>query len=191
MRTYLTTIGRVACLTLLLAPATSVLAETYEIDPAHSSIVFRAGHLGIGWVVGRFNTFEGSYEYDPKGQAATQGASVVVDTTSLDSNHAERDRHLTGDEFLNVGKFGSAAFESTGYTGGADGGTLSGNLTFLGKSAPIEIDVTLSGEGDDPWGGYRSGFQGTTTLKLAEFGLNSRLVQTVDIDIYLEGIRQN
>lgn len=175
---------------LVLALPAAVPAATYEIDASHSAIVFKVSHLDIGWVIGRFNAFKGSYEYDPQGGAAAQGASVVIDTTSVDTNHAERDSHLSGGDFLDLASHKTASFTSTGFSGDKDGGTLSGELTLLGTTVPISIEVRLTGEGKDPWGGYRSGFTGTATLSMADFGLKSRFVKTVDVDIYLEGVRQ-
>ena len=168
----------------------SAFAATYAIDSSHSAIVFKVSHLDIGWVIGRFNAFEGSYQYDPAAAAAAQSAEVVVDTTSLDTNHAERDRHLGEDDFLALDDYTTATFNSTSFSGNKDGGTLSGELTLLGQTAPIEIEVRFTGEGRDPWGGYRSGFSGSTTLQMSDFGLKSRFVRTVDVDIYLEGVRQ-
>ena len=165
-------------------------SAVYDLDPSHSFIQFKVSHIGIGWVVGRFNRFSGEFFYDPDAGEPAQSAAVVVSTNSLDSNHSERDRHLTGDDFLDVDQHEAATFVSTGFTGGRDDGKLSGILTLWGKESPIEIDVRLSGEGDDPWGGYRAGFEGTTVLDLTDFGFKSRLVKIVEVDVYLEGVRR-
>lgn len=165
-------------------------ADRYEMDTTHSFIQFKASHLGIGWVVGRFNRFSGEFTYDPEGGPGAQSASVSIETGSLDSNHSERDRHLTSGDYLDAGSHPTATFESTGYSGGAEGGTLSGVLTLWGQEAPVDIEVTLSGAGNDPWGGYRAGFEGSTVLNLADFGFSSRLVSSVEVDLFVEGIRQ-
>ena len=180
----------IAAFFCILALPSVVLANTYELDTSHSFIQFKASHLGIGWVVGRFNSFEGEFDYDPEGGEDAQSARIEVDTGSLDSNHAERDRHLTSDDYIDADKYPESTFVSTGFKGNKDGGTLSGILTLWGKEVPIDIEVDFSGEGDDPWGGYRAGFEGSTVLNLPDFGFNSRLVQKVEVDVYVEGVRQ-
>ena len=168
----------------------TAIAEAYDMDPAHSFIQFKASHLGIGWVVGRFNSFRGEFTYSPADGPGAQTVRVIIETGSLDSAHPERDRHLTSDDFLDVATHPQASFVSTGYEGDADSGIISGMLTLWGQTAPVAIKVTLSGEGDDPWGGYRAGFEGTTTLNLPDFGFESSLVQTVDVNLYVEGVRR-
>jgi len=89
----------------LLAPIAASAAD-YVIDRegAHASITFKVSHLGYSYVVGRFNDFSGEFSYDPANVAASK-VSVTVDTTSLDSNHAERDKHIRSADFLNAAKF--------------------------------------------------------------------------------------
>ena len=93
-----------------------------------------------------------------------QKVSVEIETASIDTGHAERDKHLRSPGFLNVKKFPKASFVGTGYEGGPEGGTMKGNLTLMGVTKPIAIAVKKVGEGDDPWGGYRAGFEGTVTI---------------------------
>ncbi|MEW8500533.1 MAG: YceI family protein, partial [Candidatus Thiodiazotropha taylori] len=80
-------------------------------------------------------------------------------------NHAERDKHLRGEDFLYVDKYPTAKFVSTGFKELGDGkASLHGDLTLRGVTKPVEIDVQHIGHGDDPWGGYRRGFFGTTEI---------------------------
>mgnify|MGYP000131460050 CR=1 FL=1 len=80
-------------------------AVEYLIDTkgAHAFIQFHIKHLGYSWLVGRFNTFSGSFDYDEKNPDAAS-ITVDIDTTSIDSNHAERDKHLRSGDFLDVSK---------------------------------------------------------------------------------------
>src|SRR5690606_3402287 len=89
--------------TTLALPA---LADTYVIDTkgAHASINFEVNHMGFSWLTGRFNNFSGEFTYDPANLAAST-INVTIDTASVDSNHAERDKHLRNEDFLNVKKF--------------------------------------------------------------------------------------
>jgi len=92
----------------------SAFAEDYAIDKkgAHASIQFKISHLGYSWLWGRFNDFDGTFSYDEKDKSASK-ISVTVNTKSVDSNHAERDKHLRSSDFLDVDKFPQAKFEST------------------------------------------------------------------------------
>ncbi len=173
----------------------SAQAADYDIDDkgAHAIIQFKIKHLGISWLVGRFNKFDGQFSYDEKKPDASKVA-VNIDAGSIDSNHAERDKHLRSKDFLDTGKFPTAKFVSTSYKQhGKDKAELKGNLTLHGVTKPVTIQVTHTGQGNDPWGGYRAGFEGTTTLTLADFGINYNLgpaSRTVEMYLSVEGIRK-
>jgi polyisoprenoid-binding protein YceI len=176
---------------LLLAALPAQAAE-YEIDASHSFLQWRISHLGVSTMVGRFNKFGGTYRWDKENPGASS-IDVTVETASIDSNWAERDKHLREADFLNVAKFPTAAFKSTKYTGDASGGKMEGVLTLMGVSRPITLDVNHVGEGPDPWGGYRSGFSATTSIRRADFGLTYNLgpaSETMDFDLFIEGIRK-
>ena len=188
----LTTSLLIAGLTL---GSTAVMADDYVIDTkgAHASIKFRVQHLGYSWLYGRFNEFSGNFSYDEK-QPENASVEVTIKTSSVDSNHAERDKHLRSDDFLNVAKYPEAKFVSTGYSQGNDGkGVLKGNLTLNGVTKPLEIDVEFIGAGKDPWGGYRAGFEGTTRFAMADFGIVKDLgpkSKDVEMILSVEGIKQ-
>ena len=170
----------------------AVPAAEYEIDTAHSFIEFRIKHLGYSWLYGRFNRFSGEFSHDPADPSANR-ISVSIDPASIDTNHAERDKHLRNPDFLDVEKYPDAGFESTGYTGDAESGTLEGMLTLHGVTKPISIDLRKIGEGKDPWGGYRAGFIGTITLARSDFGISYNLgpaSETMELELGIEGIRK-
>jgi polyisoprenoid-binding protein YceI len=178
---------------MLLSPA--LLADTYKIDTegAHASVEFKIKHLGYSWLVGRFNTFNGEFNYDAaKPSDAT--VNVNIDTTSIDSNHAERDKHLRSKDFLDVATFPQAEFASQSFTDLGDGkATLVGDLTLHGVTKSVTIDVEKIGEGQDPWGGYRLGFEGTTSIALKDFGIDTNLGPAsthVELTLNVEGIKQ-
>ena len=170
-------------------------AADYVIDTkgAHAFIQFKIAHLGYSWLYGRFNTFSGNFTYDEKSPEKST-VNVEIDVASVDSNHAERDKHLRTDDFLNVKKHPKSTFKSKSYTENADGtATLVGDFSLNGVTKEITIDVSSVGAGKDPWGGYRRGFAGTTTFALKDFGINYNLgpaSEEVELTLSIEGIRQ-
>jgi polyisoprenoid-binding protein YceI len=120
---------------------------------------------------------------------------VTVDTTSLDSNHAERDKHLRSDDFLDVEKFPEATFTSKRVEVDDEGeADIIGDLTLHGVTKEVTLDVEMLGHGSDPWGGYRMGFEAETSFKLDDFGISYEKIgevsREVELIISVEGIRQ-
>ena len=179
----------------LMALSGSLQAADYVIDKEgqHASINFKISHLGYSWVYGRFNDFSGNFSWDAD-KPESSAVNVSINTDSVDSNHAERDKHLRSDDFLNVAEHPTATFESTGVAmTGDDTANVTGNLTLNGVTKPVVLDAKFIGEGDDPWGGYRAGFSGTTTLTLKDFDISRDLgpaAQDVELIITVEGVRQ-
>lgn len=172
--------------------AMAVNAAEYTIDPSHTFVQFRISHLGFSTMVGRFNKFEGEFNWD-KAKPEDSVISITIETASVDTNWAERDKHLRAEEFLAVDAYPQASFKSTRYTGDATGGKLEGELTLHGVTKPITIDVKAVGEGADPWGGYRAGFDGTTTINRGDFGITKNLgptAETMHFDLHIEGIQK-
>jgi len=186
----------ITSLLLILAVLTTpAQAADYDIDMKgkHAFIQFKINHLGYSWLLGRFNEFDGQFSYDEK-KPEDLKVVVTIETDSIDSNYAKRDKHLRSKKFLDTGKFPTAKFVSTGYAVNGDGkGKLKGNLTLHGVTKEIFIDVNHIGAGDDPWGGYRSGFEGTVTLTLKDFNINYNLgpaSKTVEMYLSIEGVRK-
>ena len=178
----------------LVALATSAAAETYAIDTKgqHASITFRIKHLGYSWLSGRFDKFSGTFAFDEK-NPATSTVKVDIDVGSLNSNHAERDKHLRGPDFLDVGKFPTAAFESTGVKADGTKAAITGKLTLHGVTKDVTINAERIGGGADPWGGQRQGFTGTAKLTLSDFGITKDLgpaSKDVDLILDVEGVKQ-
>jgi polyisoprenoid-binding protein YceI len=171
-------------------------AADYTIDTkgAHASINFGVKHLGYSVLTGRFDKFEGTFSYDPaKPEAST--VNVTIDTTSVNSNHAERDKHLRSGDFLNVDKFPTATFVSKKIVldDDKDEFDIVGDFTLNGVTKSITIEVEKIGEGKDPWGGYRAGFSGETTINMRDFNIKMDLgpaSQTVQLELEVEGIKK-
>ncbi|NVK24297.1 MAG: YceI family protein [Gammaproteobacteria bacterium] len=178
--------------TLALAASAFANAAEYAIDVkgAHAFINFKASHLGYSWLTGRFNKFDGSFTYDEKNPSASK-ITVNIDPASIDSNHAERDKHLRSDDFLSVDKFPKSKFVSTKITDKGDNKLeVVGDFTLHGVTRSIVIDAVKVGEGKDPWGGYRAGFAGTTTINVADYDFKNDWVGNVELELHIEGIRK-
>jgi polyisoprenoid-binding protein YceI len=179
--------------TLLLASSILISAQAtdYVIDTqgAHASINFKVSHLGFSWVTGRFNKFDGKFTIDDA-NFANSTVEVNIDPSSVDTNHAERNKHLRSGKFLDTKHFATAKFVSTSVQQGSnDTFKLMGNLTLHGVTKAITIDAVKIGEGSDPWGGYRAGFSGTTTIAMKDFGLKTDFGNVI-LELVVEGVRQ-
>ena len=180
-----------AALVALAAPAA---AESYALDikGQHAFIDFRIKHLGYSWLKGRFDKFNGTFDYDEKNPAASN-VKVEIDVASINSNHAERDKHLRGPDFLDVAKFPTATFESTSVKAEGSKATITGKLTLHGVTKDVTLNAERIGGGPDPWGGFRQGFIGSTTITLADFGITKDLgpaSKDVELSLNLEGVKK-
>ncbi|WP_166264191.1 YceI family protein [Marinobacter caseinilyticus] len=168
---------------------------TYDFDTKgqHQFVTFKISHLGYSWLYGRFNSFDGQFVYD-EANPGNSSVKVTIDTSTVDSNHGERDKHLRSEDFLYVSEFPQATFTSTQVNlADSDEATIVGDLTLRGVTKEVTLDVDMIGHGADPWGGYRMGFEAGTELKLADFGIPTELgkaSETVEIIISVEGVRQ-
>lgn len=166
----------------------------YKVDTKgmHASINFKIQHLGYSWLTGRFDKFSGNYVYDDK-DLANSKINIKIDTKSVSTNNAERDKHLRSADFLNVSKYPESTFESTSIIGTDSEIQVKGKFTLNGVSKAIVIQAHKIGEGKDPWGGYRSGFSGTTKIKLADYNITYNLGPAstyVELDLNIEGIKK-
>ncbi len=168
---------------------------TYAFDKkgAHQFVTFKISHLGYSWLYGRFNDFDGQFTYDAD-NPENSSVNVTIDTSSVDSNHAERDKHLRSEDFLYVDEYPQATFKSKRVVVDDDGeADIIGDLTLRGVTKEITLEAEMLGHGADPWGGYRMGFEAETELRLKDFGIPMDLgkaSETVEIIISVEGIRQ-
>ena len=83
----------------------------FDTEGTHQFITFKISHLGYSWLYGRFNDFDGEFVYDAE-NPENSTVNVTIDTASVDSNHAERDKHLRSEDFLYVDEFPQATFKS-------------------------------------------------------------------------------
>ncbi|WP_163575972.1 YceI family protein [Halomonas faecis] len=182
--------------TAALVGVSQAQAADYVVDTEgqHAFVQFKINHLGYSYILGSFEEFSGEFHYDPEDLEASS-VEMEVQLNSLNSNHAERDKHILSDDFLDAGEYPTATFTSTGFeTTGEGEGIVSGELSLHGETREIEMPVTLVGEGEDPWGGYRAGFEGSTTLTLGDFGIDMsdfpEMMHELELYVTFEGVRQ-
>ncbi|MCA1772939.1 MAG: YceI family protein [Halomonas sp.] len=171
-------------------------AADYTIDTEgqHAFVQFKISHLGYSYILGSFEEFSGEFSYDTD-DLESSSIDMEVDVNSLNSNHGERDRHILSSDFLDADEYPTATFTSTGFEPTGDNeGVMTGDLTLRGQTQEIEMPVTLMGEGEDPWGGYRAGFEGSTMLTLEDFDIDMsefpEAMHELELYVTLEGIRE-
>jgi len=176
-------------------PAQASENYNFDIKGQHAFIQFKIKHLGYSWLLGSFKTFNGSFVYDEV-QPSNNSVRAEIDVSSLDTNHAERNKHLRSGDFFNVATFPKATFVSTSYKDLGNGkGIMTGKLTLRGVTKSIQLDVMQIGAGKDPWGGYRRGFEARTTLHLSDYkmlksAMLGAVAENVELYMSIEGVRQ-
>lgn len=181
-------------LSLLLALPLPASAASYEIDSSHSSVLFKTHHLGIAPFWGRFNKLSGQFEYDASNPAASR-LSVGIDVNSIFTADRKRDDHLKGPDFFNAKQFPTITLKSTAVRAGARPGnyTVTADLTVRGVTRSVTVTLEKTGEGKDPWGGERIGFEGRFTINRLDYGVSympDGLGKDVTIVVAVEGIKR-
>ncbi len=157
----------IACLSVF---GSAQAGDIYQIDPVHSSITFSVRHLVISKVNGRFDEFTGTIDYDEK-DISKSAAELSISTASVDTDNEERDQHLKGEEFFEVGKYPKMTFKSKRIEKKGDKMIAVGDLTLHGVTREIEIPFEFGGKIVDPWGKTRIALEGSATLDRTQFGL--------------------
>ena len=147
-------------------------ADTYEIDTAHSMILFRAKHNGITYNYGRFNEFTGGITMDDDVSKST--VEFEVKTASVDTANQKRDQHLRSSDFFSAKQFPVITFKSTKVSmkeGEEDMLEVTGDLELLGVKKSITVDVEITGRGKGRGGESLIGFESIFAIKRSEFGM--------------------
>lgn len=138
---------------------------TWTLDPAHTSAAFTVRHAGISKARGQFTDVEGELVVAEGGEDLA--FSATLKTESVSTSNPDRDAHLKSADFFDVENNPTITFRSTELKGD----TLHGELTINGITKPVELDFAYEGAATDPFGVYRAGFTGETTISREEFGL--------------------
>lgn len=155
-----------------MVPSGEVPAGQYQLDPTHASILFRVNHMGFADFYGRFDRFDASIDWDPAAPEAAR-LSVSVDPASVNTNVEALDEHMASDDLFDAANHPEIRFTATGITiTGDSSGTLTGDLTMLGETRPVTLDVTFQGAGTHPMSGlYTIGFSAETEIMRSDWGL--------------------
>ena len=157
-----------------LLTAAPAVAQTWQIDPAHSRAQFTARHFGISNVRGDYHSLSGSAEFDGKDVTKAK-VKATIDVNTITTHVAQRDTHLKSADFLEVAKYPTMTFESTSITAaGAGKYKMTGNLTMHGVTKPVTFDLDApSGVVTDPMNGARRvGAAASATINRKDFGVN-------------------
>ena len=154
---------------LFAANARTSAADEYSVDPVHSSVTFKAEHMGISWVHGRFNEFSGNVVYD-KANPAKSSFEMTIKAGSVDSGNKQRDGHLMSGDFFDAKQFANITFKSTGVKPVKDGLEVEGDFTMHGTTKKIKF-LMKGGKEADIRGKKVVGFWTDLTVKRSDFGM--------------------
>ncbi|MCS6830132.1 MAG: YceI family protein [Armatimonadota bacterium] len=148
-----------------------VAAQTYQIDPVHTSLVFRVKHMNTAYVYGMFREVKGTVIVD-EANPARSSINIEVNADSVFTANEQRDNHLRSPDFFNTRQFPTITFRSTEVRRvNANTVQVRGNLTIRGITRPLTTSVTLTGKGKNPRGQDIIGFETTFTIRRSEFGI--------------------
>jgi polyisoprenoid-binding protein YceI len=154
-------------LVALLTTSVVFAADTYTIDPNHTSFSFIVKHMMISNVPGEFDKFSGQIMYSPT-DLANSKTDISIDVASINTRIAKRDAHLCSPDFFDAAKYPTITFVSTKFTPGY----ITGNLTMKGVTKPITIPVTISGPVKGMMGGQVIGITGSVTINRQDYGIS-------------------
>jgi polyisoprenoid-binding protein YceI len=185
---------------LTISPAT-LAADLYKIDPEHTSVIFSAAHTGLSYTYGMFRDVSGIYQID-KANPANSAFKMTIRADSLDTNNAERDKHLRSPDFFDVQQFQEITFESTRCEfidtpeSGGKAFRLMGTLTIHGVPRQVPLILRMFGEGAGASGkDHRTGFHTQLEIDRTDFKMNSLVEKNlvgkaVGITVSFEGVLQ-
>jgi len=159
-------------LVVVIAAPLAASADTWQIDPVHTTVGFSVRHMTISTVRGQFNKVAGTItanDNDP----ATAVVEATIDTASIDTHSPDRDSDLKSANFLDVAKYPTMTFKSKKIEAAGPGKyNVVGDLTLHGVTKEVTLAVEATGAPiKDPWGNMRAGATATTTINRKDFGL--------------------
>lgn len=185
--------------TLAAAPLTAQAEMArYELDPTHTNVFFTIEHVGYAGTLGIFPEIEGSFTYDAETRELGE-VNVTIAAASVDTFHEARNEHVRKSDFLDVETHPEITFTANGGTASSDTeGTVEGELTILGETRPVTLNVRLNKADTYPFGHKRFvlGLSMDTSIQRSDFGMtygveNGLVGDTVDIRVETEAMRMD
>jgi len=169
-------------------------AGQYTLDKQHSFMIFRIGHLDLSKIVGRFNTFDATLDFDPEAPEEMI-LNGVVQTDSIDLNNADLESTLQEPDWFNSEQFPQMVFNSESVTASSDNQFLiSGSLSMRGVTQPASVTATFNGGADNILTRkYTIGFSAIATLNRSDFGMDTFsafIGDTIEVELHAEFQRQ-
>jgi polyisoprenoid-binding protein YceI len=163
-----------AAVVVLAGSSLAAFAETYAVDPVHSSIVFRIKHMDTAYFHGRVNGAAGTINFDAANpEASTFEVTVKVD--DIDTGNKQRDEHLRSASFFNAADFPTITFKSTSVKKAGDKQLdVTGDLTLHGVTKSVTVKVDHTGSGDMK-GKPIVGFETVFTVKRSDYGMKEMM----------------
>jgi polyisoprenoid-binding protein YceI len=155
---------------VLLSVTAARAADTFKIDPAHTSVGFSISHLIISEVNGRFDDVAGDVTLD---KDAVTAAKATIQVKSIDTNIKKRDDHLRSPDFFDVEKFPTITFVGEKVEKDGDKTVLVGKFTMHGVTKEIQLPFVVKGPIKDPWGGTRLAVKAETTINRTDYGMKT------------------
>jgi len=175
---------------------TELRGGAYMLDPDHATLLWKINHLGFSTFIGRFNDFDATLDFDPENIESSQ-VEVVINTAGLDINNEEFAEELRGDAWFNVEQFPQAVFRSTSFIEAIDEDSFvfTGDLTLLGVTAPVDLEINFHGGGRNfLTRSYTLGFSASTSFLRSDYGLNRftsfGVGDEIELEIHVEFMAQ-
>ena len=161
-------------LSLAGSAASLKAADTYAVDPVHSSFIFRIKHINTSYLYGRINTSSGTIVFD-EADPTKSSVELELKADTVDTFAEKRDQHLKGPDFFNAKQFPTITFKSKSVKKVGEDYEVTGDFTLLGVAKEITVKLAHTGGGKSPFGDFRIGFEGTFTFKRSDFGMKAML----------------
>ena len=182
---------------LILVAACSSLgltayADTYKVDPVHSSVVFSAKHNGVTDFYGQFKEINGTVTFDAT-NPSKNSVEISVPVESIDTHNDKRDQHLKSPDFFNAQQFPMLTFKSSKIEGSCDNYKVTGDLTIHGVTKSITVDFKKGGEGKGGKGEVRGGGEARFAIKRSDYDMKfmaGPVGDDVNIIVGFEGVKQ-
>jgi polyisoprenoid-binding protein YceI len=166
------------------AAGSAVAAETWTVDPVHSTAQFTAKHFGIVPVIGTIPIVSASVQLNPGSQIPI-AVSAQLDASKLDTHNDMRDGDLRSPHYFDVANTPSITFSSTKVDGtDPKHFTIAGNLTMHGQTHPVVLNAQVVAAGKSPRGRSIIAYSATVTIDRTQWGMTyGPMIVGNDVDL--------